>query len=745
MIKVNELPNIFEKSDKKKKKKKVKHNDDYLLHVETKNTSFLKMYRILEMLGVDNNDYFLALYDERLVDINPYDEDLTTEEQLLVLKECQKNFWYFIREIVRIPVDGSDIGSGKQYQLHRGNLALNWCFLNSVNFFLELPRQNFKSVSIDVILLWVYNFHSSNTSMLIMNKEHKDAKDNLETILKMRNILPKYLRFNTRFNEEGKELKLIENKQFVTNPKNGNTLITKPCATSKTKADNLGRGMRQSIQWFDEFGFLKYNMIIYEAAAPAASQASEEAELNGKAHCQMISTTPGDMETDYGKDAYTFKNKCVMFREEFYDWNVEDVKEMIRLNSGNGYVNIIFSYKQLGRSSEYFAKMRLQLGDNWFKIRREVLLQWISYDEDSPFNPKDIDRLRDMTYTEDDVVKTIFIDKYYPIKLYEPIDPTTTMILASDVASGAARDNSSIAIINTKTKRCIGEFENNKVDTLTFSKILYTLSTDAIPNSLICVERNNVGASVLSNLAKTSAKSKLYYETNTNSDIEDRIRNGRAVKQGDNRKYGFWTDEPKREVMMEILQKIVSTYKDRIRTPLLSREISALKYIKGRIDHPADGHDDMVMGYLIGMWIYYYGKNLGRYGIIRMPDVDPSTGMTEEEQLLALEKEQERKNQEMNMVLNRINAAVDDDSGTLPIKEFKTINDYYKEIDKAKEAQYAKMDANVKVNFEDAINDKPHSNGVINLSTHNGNPFSIDNNSNSFGQGIVDDITGGDF
>ena len=409
MVKFDTLPDIYDKEAKREKKraKRLKKND-YLVHTSTSNASFLKMYRNLAALKIENNDFFLALYDERLEDIDPYDPELTPEEQLMVFKECTVNYWYFIREVVRIPVTGGV----KKYHLHRGNLALSWCLLNNINFFLELPRQNFKSVSIDIALLWLYNFHTSNSSMLIMNKEHADAKENLARIREIRDELPEYLRFNTRFTDDGRELKLLENKQDAYNPKNNNKLVTKPSATSKDKADKLGRGMTQAVQWYDEFAFLKYNMIIYESASPAARQAGEEAESKGKPHCKMISTTPGDLNTEYGLDAYNFKNKCCMFKEEYYDWDIDDVKEILRVNSDNGFFNIIFSWQQLGRDRKYFEQCRQDLAGNWMKIKREVELRWAVSGDDGPFDAADLEKLADCTYTEEKVANPVYIDRY---------------------------------------------------------------------------------------------------------------------------------------------------------------------------------------------------------------------------------------------------------------------------------------------------------------------------------------------
>ena len=269
MIKTNtlpDLPDIYNETKSKKKKNKNK-KDKYYIHVETSNASFLKMYKLLDMLGVENNDFFLAIYDKSLIGVDPLREDLDLETQVKVINELRRNFWYFIREVVRIPVPGGV----KKYQLHRGNLAINWCCLNNINTFTELPRQNFKSISIDIFLLWIYNFGTINSTALIMNKEHKDAKENLLRIREIRDQLPEYLRFDKKYNADNKALKILQNKEDAYNHKTNNKLITKACATSVAKADNLGKSLPIYCILYNIFTFLiagkviSYNLLNYHS------------------------------------------------------------------------------------------------------------------------------------------------------------------------------------------------------------------------------------------------------------------------------------------------------------------------------------------------------------------------------------------------------------------------------------------------------------------------------------------------
>ena len=114
--------------------------------METSNKSFIDMHFFLKAKGIKNNRFFLILYDRDLAGVDPRDPTLNEMMKAKILRECMVNFWYFIREVVVIPVQGGDVGGGAKYKLHRGNLAMNWGFLLNWNMFLELPRQHGKTI-----------------------------------------------------------------------------------------------------------------------------------------------------------------------------------------------------------------------------------------------------------------------------------------------------------------------------------------------------------------------------------------------------------------------------------------------------------------------------------------------------------------------------------------------------------------------------------------------------------------------
>ena len=109
--------------------------------METTNKSFLDMHAFLSSKGIQNNKFFLALLDPDLAGIDPRDKRLNQYMKQKILRECINNYWYFIREVCMIPEEGGAVGSGKRYNLHRGNLAFNFLVCGNYNIFMELPRQ----------------------------------------------------------------------------------------------------------------------------------------------------------------------------------------------------------------------------------------------------------------------------------------------------------------------------------------------------------------------------------------------------------------------------------------------------------------------------------------------------------------------------------------------------------------------------------------------------------------------------
>ena len=81
---------------------------------ETSNKSFLEMHYYLKAIGIQRNAFHLILFDADLRGVNPRDPNLNQIMKVKILRECMINYWYFIREVVRVPEQGGAIGGEKR-------------------------------------------------------------------------------------------------------------------------------------------------------------------------------------------------------------------------------------------------------------------------------------------------------------------------------------------------------------------------------------------------------------------------------------------------------------------------------------------------------------------------------------------------------------------------------------------------------------------------------------------------------
>ena len=459
-------------------------------HMSTTNQSFLDMHYYLKERGIKNNAFFLAIFDTDLIGINPRDPRLPFEYKKKVMAECYRNFWYFIREVVRIPVQGGAIGGGIPYKLSRGNLALNWCCVNNINIFLELPRQHGKTISVDCWYLWVFNFGTTNSEFTFLNKKHEDAKLNLTRLKNIRDVLPDYLKMDTPIGMDGKRLKRKNNAETLEHISNGNKIVTKASARNKAGADGLGRGCTTPFVWYDEYAFILYNNIIYAAATPAFVTAAQNAQKNHAPYGIIITTTPGDMTTDEGQSAFRTKELATKFEEEFYDLSYQEIVEIQNLNDSSTFFYARFTYQQLGSGVDYFKRMVKELEKNWPKIRREVLLEWSTSSDNSPFTKRDLDivktKIRQPIYS-------IMLNRLYKMNIYKRVDiKRHPPIIGVDVSGGYNKDSSAITIIDSETTDVIGTLNCNYISIPDLAKCIYELVVKYMPNAIVNVERNGV-------------------------------------------------------------------------------------------------------------------------------------------------------------------------------------------------------------------------------------------------------------
>jgi len=601
----------------------------------TTNQSFMDMHYLLRAKGINNNKFFLAIFDYGLMGVDPRDPTLDKQMKLRILRECTINFWYFIREVVRIPIEGGAVGSGTRYKLHRGNLAMNYLFIHNYNQFVDLPRQHGKTVSGLIWYLWVFNFGSSNTQMMFINKKHEDAKRNLSTMKNLRAVLPEYLQMDASIDRYGKKIRAKNTVETLQHPTNGNIIRVLPAARSKTQADGAGRGCTMAIQYYDEFAFIPYNSVIYQAAIPAYSRASENARNNKVPYGLLITTTPGDLTTDEGAFANLMRLNATPWDDVLYDRTYQELEAIKDANQNSTFFYIRYSYLQLGSGQEYFANMVKELQRDWAKIRREVLCEWAVGSMNCPFKEEDLDTIKSLCKT--DPINTLYFGNagQYSLHIWNqfPIGSQHPPIIGVDVAGGWQNDSSAITIIDSQTTKVLATLNCNYIPGQDLAQIVYEIVTKYMRNAIVNIERNGgYGASVLQLLIKSSIKKNLYYEIKEQVK-EERFDGVKTVHRKQKVKsYGTDNTANSRIQMIDLLHQRVNYHKDKFIAPILYDELTTMEVKKnGRTEHAANSHDDQIFSYLMALYVWYYGEDLvGRFNIYKNElktdaDIDETT------------------------------------------------------------------------------------------------------------------------
>lgn len=105
--------------------------------LKTKNKSFIRTAEVFRQQGVKNYYFLLQLNNRALQGVDPFSEDLTNEQRLMIAEECRVNFWYFLREVCMLKPD-------QPFMANRGNISFIWTYLNHITTYMIMPRQQGK-------------------------------------------------------------------------------------------------------------------------------------------------------------------------------------------------------------------------------------------------------------------------------------------------------------------------------------------------------------------------------------------------------------------------------------------------------------------------------------------------------------------------------------------------------------------------------------------------------------------------
>lgn len=590
--------------------------------LSTRNKSFLKMHYYLRDIGIPDNKnaFMLALFDPDLAGVNPYDPRLNQNMKLKILKEVMINYWYYLREVVRLPSQGG-VGEGEMYNLHRGNLAFNFLVSLNINTYLELPRQQGKTLATELRLLWVFNYGTTNSYIGLFNKDGPAVKESLGRIKKYRELLPTYLRMDTVLQSDGKKgRKAKDTVERLDHTINKNIMVTFNSSQNKNIASNRLRGKTVPLLWFDEHAFIKFIKETYLNGVPAMSTAMRKARENNVPHGVMITTTPGDLTTDEGIYSFKVREDALEFDESWYGLTAPEIYTMISNNTSN-FVHVKFSYKQLGLSEKWFEEQCKELQYDYDRIKSELLLEWSVSNTNSPFKQEDLDTIGRLVKDHTKIIR--LLNGKYCLYVYDGVPlknniPKYPPIIGVDVATGRFRDSSAITIIDSYTTNVFAVIKNNKIEQDELAALIYEIVTKLMPNAIVNIESNGgFGQAVIATLRKTKIKKNLYFEIKDKLIEEYTENNIRTHKKKKLVKvYGLNSTKKVREVLIDILGERVEHHKDKFISRMIYNELIGMEQKRnGKVEHGSNTHDDLVFSYLMALYVWYEGKNINQWNI----------------------------------------------------------------------------------------------------------------------------------
>ena len=189
-----------------------------------------------------------------------------------------------------------------------------------------------------------------------------------------------------------------------------------------------------------------------------------------------------------GREAYNTKEDATKFSETWYDFSYSQLMDILKANTKSDFVYIKFTYQQLGCSEQWFSEVCKLLKNSWPDIRREILLEWSTGVENSPFKEEDLDTISGLIRQP---ISVVYLLGKYRFETYLQADTRTyPALIGVDVAAGYKHDSSAITVVDSYSTRVLGCLNCNYISTLDLSRCVEYIIRNWMSNAIINVERN---------------------------------------------------------------------------------------------------------------------------------------------------------------------------------------------------------------------------------------------------------------
>ena len=374
-----------------------------------------------------------------------------------------------------------------------------------------------------------------------------------------------------------------------------------------------------------------------------AGAARDAAEANGEPYGTIFTTTSGYLNSKSGQYAYNkLYNVAARFTELLYDTkNQEDLYRVVKQNSKGGnqlMVLLEFNHRQLGYTDEWLReKIAMAISDGESYLA-DYLNIWIEGNAASPF-PKEVIKVINDSVVHDpytDISGPGFIIRWYVTEDVLMNDlPTRHMVCGHDASNAINSDDCTLVFMDVKTGETLGVGEYNDTNIVVFHNWIASLflrfrnmvfvpenrstATTLIDNLLLILPRHGIDpyARVFNWVVDEATEyPKRVEDAMLNYPVE---RRSEAAFRKYRKEFGYATSGGGKTSRANLYgESILSALKqlgNNIRDKKLVNQLSALKQRNGRIDHDAEGKDDLVIAWLLCYWFLTKARHKEMYGI----------------------------------------------------------------------------------------------------------------------------------
>src|SRR5574344_820726 len=386
---------------------------------------------------------------------------------------------------------------------------------------------------------------------------------------------------------------------------------------------------------FDEIAFMNYNWIVVPTAVNAMLAASQNARKAGMPSVIIFTTTAGNPETKQGEYALRTLQSALPFTKRLYDCDTRNHLLAIIAKSSSRSAPMLyleFSYRQLGKTDEWFRINASRSGASQDDINRDFLNIW-QCSSDNAIIPEAIRQSllaskREPLYVE--ISDDFIVNWYVPQTDVESVDfRHKKMIMGSDTSENIGKDFTTFTMISVSDMAVIATFRCNNSNTMVIARFVATMllkytSTVFIP------ERQNTGIVITDFVIEELQKNNINPYTRVYNDVvqnvdEDKYKNVNMYDYNNipaniRGMFGYRTggagSQTSRSLLYkQVMFKTLELNSTRVYDRTLVNEFVNLTTKGGRIDHANGRHDDQIISYLLACYLIFFGKHLERYGI----------------------------------------------------------------------------------------------------------------------------------